>query len=88
MNGSESMLTYRKEDCGSTLVAGACSWTSEMRKALAHRRQAKDEPAERLFFNLLDGLAFDLEPIAPVTGQLEKRSRLLRHEKHIQKMGI
>ncbi|WP_203363018.1 hypothetical protein [Bacillus sp. REN10] len=29
MNGSESMLTYRKEDGGSPLVAGACSWTKK-----------------------------------------------------------
>ncbi len=71
-----------------TRVSRKRSWTSEMRKALAHRRQAKDEPAERLFFNLLDGLVFDLKPIAPVAGQLEIRSRLLRHEKYIQKMGI
>ncbi len=28
MNDSESMLTYRKEDGGSTLVASACSWTT------------------------------------------------------------
>ncbi|MGM7634244.1 hypothetical protein [Bacillus sp. Hm123] len=34
MNVSESMLTYRKEDRGSTLVASAWSWTVEMRKAL------------------------------------------------------
>ncbi|WP_100403638.1 hypothetical protein [Bacillus sp. FJAT-42315] len=27
MNGSESMLTYRKEDRGSPLVAGVWSWT-------------------------------------------------------------
>ncbi|WP_275296780.1 hypothetical protein [Bacillus sp. REN10] len=26
MNDSESMLTYRKEDRGSPLVASACSW--------------------------------------------------------------
>ncbi|WP_100401464.1 hypothetical protein [Bacillus sp. FJAT-42315] len=29
MNVSESMLTYRKEDRGSTLVASACSWTKK-----------------------------------------------------------
>ncbi|MGM7634841.1 hypothetical protein [Bacillus sp. Hm123] len=34
MNDSESMLTYRKEEHGSTLVAGAWSWTLEKRKAL------------------------------------------------------
>ncbi|PAQ15838.1 hypothetical protein CD798_04605 [Bacillaceae bacterium SAOS 7] len=45
---------------------------NEKRKALDHRRQAKDELAERLFFNLLDRLAFDLEPIAPGAGQEEK----------------
>ncbi|WP_203364478.1 hypothetical protein [Bacillus sp. REN10] len=28
MNVSESMLTYRKEVRGSSLVAGACSWTT------------------------------------------------------------
>ncbi|WP_269799369.1 hypothetical protein [Bacillus sp. FJAT-42315] len=27
MNDSESMLTYRKKDRGSTLVAGVWSWT-------------------------------------------------------------
>ncbi|OZI10397.1 hypothetical protein CEW92_17180 [Bacillaceae bacterium SAS-127] len=27
-NASESMLTYRKEDRGSSLVTSACSWTS------------------------------------------------------------
>ncbi|WP_338750958.1 hypothetical protein [Bacillus sp. FJAT-52991] len=32
MNDSESMLTYRKEERGSTLVAGNCSWTIEKRK--------------------------------------------------------
>ncbi|MGM7636332.1 hypothetical protein [Bacillus sp. Hm123] len=68
MNDSESMLTYRKEERGSPLVASAWSWMMLKRKALGHRRQAKDEPAERLLFNLLDGLAFDLEPIAPGAG--------------------
>ncbi|WP_203363353.1 hypothetical protein [Bacillus sp. REN10] len=29
MNVSESMLTYRKEDGGSTLVAGTWSWTKK-----------------------------------------------------------
>ncbi|MGM7636717.1 hypothetical protein [Bacillus sp. Hm123] len=29
MNVSESMLTYRKEDRGSPLVAGDCSWTKK-----------------------------------------------------------
>ncbi|WP_269799386.1 hypothetical protein [Bacillus sp. FJAT-42315] len=28
MNASESMLTYRKEDRGSSLVASAGSWTT------------------------------------------------------------
>jgi hypothetical protein len=32
-----------------------------MRKRLVQPRQAQDEPAERLFFNLLDGLACDFE---------------------------
>ncbi len=44
----------------------------EKRKAPAYRRQAQDEPAERLFFNLLDGLACDLEPMAPGAGQITK----------------
>jgi hypothetical protein len=45
-----------------------------MRKAqgAAYRRQAQDEPAERLFFNLLDGLACDLEPMAPGAGQFSR----------------
>ncbi|WP_275296741.1 hypothetical protein [Bacillus sp. REN10] len=34
MNGSESMLTYRKEVRRSSLVAGACSWTNEKRRRL------------------------------------------------------
>ncbi|WP_203363370.1 hypothetical protein [Bacillus sp. REN10] len=34
MNVSESMLTYRKDEHGNPLVAGACSWTIEMRKVL------------------------------------------------------
>ncbi|WP_275296743.1 hypothetical protein [Bacillus sp. REN10] len=34
MNDSESMLTYRKEVGGSTLVASACSWTTEKRSRL------------------------------------------------------
>ncbi|WP_338753253.1 hypothetical protein [Bacillus sp. FJAT-52991] len=42
MNVSESMLTYRKEERGSPLVAGACSWTKEKRKAFVQRRQADD----------------------------------------------
>ncbi|WP_157843239.1 hypothetical protein [Bacillus sp. FJAT-42315] len=29
MNDSESMLTYRKEEGGSTLVASAWSWTKK-----------------------------------------------------------
>ncbi|MGM7635268.1 hypothetical protein [Bacillus sp. Hm123] len=29
MNVSESMLTYRKEEHGSSLVAGAWSWTAK-----------------------------------------------------------
>ncbi|OZI12372.1 hypothetical protein CEW92_07830 [Bacillaceae bacterium SAS-127] len=47
----------------------------EKRKALVHRRQAKDKSAERLLFNLLDGLAFDLEPIAP--GARHRKAELL-----------
>ncbi|WP_157843125.1 hypothetical protein [Bacillus sp. FJAT-42315] len=35
MNVSEPMLTYRKEEHGSTLVASAWSWTIEKRRALS-----------------------------------------------------
>lgn len=41
------------------------SYTSlEKRKAPAYRQQAQVEPARRLFFNIRDGLACDLEPLA------------------------
>jgi hypothetical protein len=57
----------------------------EKRRAPVYRRQAKDEPAGRLFFNLFVGLAFDLgknglfsslEPMALVARHKEKRKRL------------
>ncbi|MFK2825644.1 hypothetical protein QYG89_08120 [Bacillus sp. B190/17] len=41
----------------------------EKRKAPAYRRQAQVKPTGRLFFNLLDGLTCDLEPMAPAAGQ-------------------
>jgi len=41
----------------------------EKRKAPVYRRQAEDEPAGRLFFNLPAGLDSDLEPMAPGAGQ-------------------
>jgi hypothetical protein len=49
----------------------------EKRKAPAYRRQAEDEPAGRLFFNLLDGLDSDLEPMAPGAGQIKKTGLLV-----------
>ncbi|MGM7636255.1 hypothetical protein [Bacillus sp. Hm123] len=40
MNDSESMLTYRKEERGSPLVASAWSWTIEKRSRLSrHDKQ-------------------------------------------------
>ncbi|WP_157843254.1 hypothetical protein [Bacillus sp. FJAT-42315] len=38
MNVSESMLTYRKEGRGSTLVASACSWTIRKAEGAVQRR--------------------------------------------------
>ncbi|KAB7707460.1 hypothetical protein F9802_06830 [Bacillus aerolatus] len=35
-----------------------------------------------MFFNLLDGLAYDLEPMAPGARQLEKRKRPFRLGRH------
>ncbi|WP_338751734.1 hypothetical protein [Bacillus sp. FJAT-52991] len=46
MNDSESMLTYRKEDRGSPLVAGVWSWTSRKAKPTVLGRQADDGPAK------------------------------------------
>ncbi|WP_203364133.1 hypothetical protein [Bacillus sp. REN10] len=45
MNVSESMLTYRKEDGGSTLVAGAYSWTRKA-ETTVQTRQANDRMTE------------------------------------------
>ncbi len=42
-----------------------------------NRRQAQDEPAGRLFFNLLDGLACDLETMVPGAGQFSKLKFIL-----------
>ncbi|OZI10862.1 hypothetical protein CEW92_14930 [Bacillaceae bacterium SAS-127] len=39
-------------------------------------RQAKDESAERLFFNLLDGLAFDLKRLVSGARHHEKQKAL------------
>ncbi|OZI12521.1 hypothetical protein CEW92_06110 [Bacillaceae bacterium SAS-127] len=47
--------------------------TNQKRNQLDQLRQAKDEPAERLFFNLLDGLAFDLEPLVGGARHYQKR---------------
>ncbi|KLT17096.1 hypothetical protein AA980_14490 [Neobacillus vireti] len=44
----------------------------EKRKRLAQPRQAQVEPAERLFFNLLDGLACDLEGLGAGAGQRKR----------------
>ena len=44
----------------------------EKRKRLGQPRQAQDEPAERLLFNLLDGLACDLEGLGAGAGQFSK----------------
>ncbi|MGM7635697.1 hypothetical protein [Bacillus sp. Hm123] len=66
MNDSESMLTYRKEDHGNPLVAGAWSWTRKAEGAV-HRRQAKDQPARRLFFNLLVSSSCDLEKLVDLS---------------------
>jgi len=43
-----------------------------MRKRLDQPRQAQANPAERLPFNLLDGLACDLEGLGAGTGQFSK----------------
>jgi hypothetical protein len=58
-SGTEQIKPYRKK----------CIIKFEKRKAPVYRRQAEDEPAGRLFFNLLDGLPSDLEPMAPGAGQ-------------------
>ncbi|MGM7634789.1 hypothetical protein [Bacillus sp. Hm123] len=44
-----------------------------MQSQLGQPRQAKDEPAERLFFNLLDGLTFDLERLVGGARQHDER---------------
>ncbi|WP_160725445.1 hypothetical protein [Bacillus sp. USDA818B3_A] len=49
----------------------------EKRKRLDQPRQAQDKPAERLLFNLLDGLACDLEGLGAGAGQVEKQKRAL-----------
>lgn len=41
----------------------------QKRKRLEQPRQAQAEPAERLFFNLLDGLACDLEGLGAGAGR-------------------
>jgi hypothetical protein len=46
-SGTEQIKPYRKK----------CIIKLEKRKAPVYRRQAEDEPAGRLFFNLLDGLS-------------------------------
>ncbi|WP_100403332.1 hypothetical protein [Bacillus sp. FJAT-42315] len=46
---------------------------AEKRSQLGQPRQAKDEPAERLVFNLLDGLAFDLERLVGGARHYQKR---------------
>ncbi|MGM7637474.1 hypothetical protein [Bacillus sp. Hm123] len=38
MNDSESMLTYRKEECGSPLAASAWSWTIKKAQDTGQRR--------------------------------------------------
>ncbi|MGM7635869.1 hypothetical protein [Bacillus sp. Hm123] len=44
----------------------------EKRKRLVQPRQAQDEPAERLLFNLLDGLTCDLEGLGAAARQHRK----------------
>ncbi len=44
MNDSESMLTYRKEDGGSTLVASAYSWTPKSGRRLFRHESKKTTP--------------------------------------------
>ncbi|MGM7637127.1 hypothetical protein [Bacillus sp. Hm123] len=44
-----------------------------MQSQLDQPRQAKDEPTERLLFNLLGGLAFDLERLVGGAGQHDER---------------
>ncbi|MGM7636779.1 hypothetical protein [Bacillus sp. Hm123] len=46
MNASESMLTYRKEERGSSLVASAWSWTSRKAKGAVQRRMNCNIPHE------------------------------------------
>ncbi|WP_203363354.1 hypothetical protein [Bacillus sp. REN10] len=48
MNASESMLTYRKEEHGNPLVAGACSWikkSGRSRLATTSKRQVGQKVA-------------------------------------------
>ncbi len=40
-----------------------------MRKRLVQPRQAQDEPARKLFFDFLDGLACDLEGLGAGAGR-------------------
>ncbi|WP_157843127.1 hypothetical protein [Bacillus sp. FJAT-42315] len=46
---------------------------NEKRSQLDQPRQAKDKPAKRLFFNLLDGWAFDLERLVGAARQHDER---------------
>ncbi|RJS59955.1 hypothetical protein [Bacillus sp. PK3_68] len=49
--------------------ASASSRTIRKAEAAVYRRQAQDEPARSLFFNLLIGWACDLEPMVAAAGQ-------------------
>ncbi|MED4227090.1 hypothetical protein, partial [Neobacillus cucumis] len=51
----------------------------EKRSAHSYRRQAQDELAERLFFNLLDGLACDLEWLGAGARQFTKSIFILSY---------
>ncbi|WP_100402239.1 hypothetical protein [Bacillus sp. FJAT-42315] len=42
MNDSESMLTYRKEEHGSPLVVGACSWTNKEKRSQLFRHDKQN----------------------------------------------
>ncbi|OIK17136.1 hypothetical protein BIV60_01015 [Bacillus sp. MUM 116] len=53
--------------------------TLEKRKRLDQPRQAQNKPAERLFFNLLDGLSCDLEGLGAGAGQLSKPKFILSY---------
>ncbi|WP_157843243.1 hypothetical protein [Bacillus sp. FJAT-42315] len=46
MNVSESMLTYRKAERGSTLVASAWSWMVAKAESAGQRRMDWNEPIE------------------------------------------